>query len=78
MIILVVQRSVRVSITLRQISWDVLGLSRPGKAVSVSQAHMRSLGLVCVREGTQAVDPAWCTRQTPISEDKGLCRVSSE
>ena len=28
-------------------------------------------GLVCVREGTRAVDPAWYTRQTPISEDKG-------
>ena len=27
-------------------------------------------GLVCVREGTRAVDPAWYA-QTPISEDKG-------
>jgi hypothetical protein len=27
--------------------------------------------LVCVREGTRAVDPAWYTRQTPVSEDKG-------
>jgi hypothetical protein len=28
-------------------------------------------GLVYVREGTRTVDPAWYTRQTPISEDKG-------